>query len=90
MRNIRGVMDQVLDVIPDDFEDKDAIARQFDWILLDREFRPPELGLDQWKSFVMVLNTHFIHGQNNRVAMPWIRDILGLVNDKPVSHVNAE
>lgn len=90
MRNLRGVMDLVLDVIPEDFESKDSISNQFDWIMKDREFKPPELAEDQWRAFVKVLNTNFIPHRKNRLSMPWICDILSIVNLKPIEQIDSE
>ena len=90
MRNLRQVMDQVIDIIPEDHELHDFFDNAFDWIMKDREFKPPELQTDQWIAFVKILNAHFIPSKRNRLAMPWICDILALVNDKPVNQIDAE
>ena len=89
MRDLRGVMDHVLDLIPEGCPDKELLSVTFDEIITSSHYTPPELMTRHWIDFSQTLDVHLPLTPENLLKWPWLYDILELVNDKPVERLNV-
>lgn len=81
MRDIKVVLNQILTMIPNDFEDAGELRIRLNFIIDDSKYRGPELDCLSWQDATLVLNQILMPEVKKSNVWNWADDIFELFSD---------
>ena len=84
MRNISDVLNSVINAIPENFENKEYIKREFDTICYNATYTAPELMYLQWQFAYEILMEHCISSYPNE---DWQWKVMSIFSTRTVDEL---
>ena len=81
VRDIETVLNQILDMIPNDFEDAGELRVRLNFIIDDSKFRSPELACLSWQDATLVLKQILMPEVKKSNVWNWADDVFELFSD---------
>lgn len=81
MRDIIVIINQILDMIPADYENIAYMRVHLNYVIDDTKYRAPELMCISWKDASLILNRTIAREAKNIVEWTWRDDIMELFLD---------
>lgn len=81
MRDLIVIINQILDMIPIDYEKVGELRVRLNYVIEDSKYRAPEIMCLSWKDASLVLNQIVVPEARSTVEWTWRDDIMELFLD---------
>ena len=81
MRNVTNIINQILNIIPDNYSGIGELRKRLNYIIEDTKYRAPELICISWKDASIVLNQIIVPEAKSMAEWTWRDDIMELFLD---------
>ncbi len=81
VRNIETVLNQILDIIPNDYSKKSELEMRLNYVIEDSKYRSPELMCIAWQDASTILKDYLLADASRNLVWGWEDDIFELFSN---------